>query len=358
MQNKQARGVTTGARIWGDGSVSESEQGAGRKVTLREVAEAAGVSISTASRALSGAAGISRAVRARVQSVAGELNYAGAAGGALTITIISNLNMMESGAGEFVQSLMRGIEGEALRQGIPLSLSLLGPGRAVAIDRDAPPAGVLLLSLQDEAVIARLRELDLPSVIVNGREPLMQLDTVAPANRTGGHLAARHLIGLGHRRVLMLSCSSRPTIRDRVAGYSNAMSAAGIDTDGLIIDLPAMRTDVAYTAVKARLEQPGGRDFTAIQCCNDTSAFGAMTAVLDTGLRIPQDVSIVGFDDIPAAAMNSCPLTTIRVDSDELGASGVRRLIERIKTPGAPRDYTEYEVELVVRDSSGMAAQP
>ena len=116
-----------------------------------------------------------------------------------------------------------------------------------------------------------------------------------------------------------------------------------------------VRTDVAYAAVKGRLEQPQGRDFTAIQCCNDASAFGAMTAVMEAGLRIPEDVSIVGFDDIPTASMSSCPLSTVWVECEQLGASAVRRLVERMKAPDALTTYTEYAVRLVVRDSSGPA---
>jgi DNA-binding LacI/PurR family transcriptional regulator len=340
-----------------DVAAGEAARGPAPRVTLREISEAAGVSISTASRALSGAGGISPAVRARVQAAAERLNYAGAS--ASTITIVSNLNVMETGAGDFVQALMRGIEREARELGIGLSLSLLGPNPTATPESDSGSTGFLLLSMQDEGVIGRLHESGLPGVIVNGREPRMRLDAVAPANRMGGYLGAQHLIELGHRRILMLAYSPRPTIRDRLAGYRKAMREARIEeAEDLVVELSAMRTDVAYVAVKARLERPGGRDFTAIQCCNDVSAFGAMTALLEAGLRIPEDVSLMGFDDIPTAQMTTVPLTTIRVESEDLGASGVRRLVERIRTPGAPTTYTEYAVTLITRDSTAPARQP
>lgn len=325
------------------------------KVTLREIAEEAGVAISTASRALSGAPGISAVVRARVQSAAEQLNYAGSAAASTTFTIVSNLNVMEVGAGDFVQGLMRGIESECRELGISLSLSLLGPGRPAALDGEgAAPDGYLLLSMQDETVIEHLLRRRIPGVIVNGREPTMRLDAVAPANRAGGYLAARHLLDLGHERILALTYSPRPTIRDRQVGYIEALREAGVAiADDLVVELAAMRTDVAYAVVKARLERPAGRDFTAIQCCNDASAFGAMTAVFEAGLRVPHDISIVGFDDIPTAAMTSCPLSTIRVDCDGLGASGVRRLAERIKHRDALTTYTEYAVQLVARELTG-----
>lgn len=335
----------------------DTARGPGR-VTLRAISEAAGVSISTASRALSGAGGISPAVRARVQSTAERLNYAGAVG-VSTITIVSTLNIMESGAGDFVQALMRGIEREARDLGVALTLNLLGPGRGAAIDTEGASVGYLLLSMQEEPVIESLTARGLPAVIVNGREPLMRLDSVAPANRTGGYLAARHLVDLGHRRILTLAYSPRPTIRDRLAGHRKAMREAGaVDEDDLVVELSAMRTDIAYSVVRDRLARPGGRDFTAIQCCNDASAIGAMTALLEAGVRVPEDVSIIGFDDIPTAAMTSCPLTTIRVDCEDVGASGVRRLMERIRNPDARTTYTEYAVDLVVRDSTGPVSAP
>lgn len=328
------------------------------KVTLREIAEEAGVAISTASRALSGAPGISAVVRARVQSAAEQLNYAGASTASTTLTIVSNLNVMEVGAGDFVQGLMRGIEKECRDQGIVLSLSLLGPGRPAALDGGGPaPDGYLLLSMQDESVIEYLVRRRVPAVIVNGREPTMRLDAVAPANRAGGYLAARHLLDLGHRRILALAYSPRPTIRDRLSGHTEALREAAVAIeDGLLVELAAMRTDVAYAVVKARLERSGGRDFTAIQCCNDASAFGAMTAILEAGLRVPRDISIVGFDDIPTAAMTSCPLSTIRVDCEGLGANSVRRLVDRIRHRDALTTYTEYAVQLVARESTGPAA--
>ncbi|MDN3721970.1 hypothetical protein QW131_29280 [Roseibium salinum] len=98
-------------------------------------------------------------------------------------------------------------------------------------------------SMQDEDLIQGLHERGIPAVIVNGREPLMRLDAVAPANRTGGYLGAHHLVELGHRRILTLSHSRRPTIRDRIAGSRKAMRETGIgEADDLTIDLEAMRS--------------------------------------------------------------------------------------------------------------------
>lgn len=324
------------------------------RVTLRDIAEAVGVSISTASRALSGAPGISVDVRSRIQSTAERLNYAGVVTG--TATVISELDVPDGSAGEFVLAVQRGIEKRARELGLALSVTHAGPSSLAWLEPDDGTSGYLLLSMQREDIIEHLSARAVPAVIVNGREPLMRLDAVAPANHTGGYLGARHLLELGHRRILVLAHSPRPTIRDRMAGSRRAMEEVGLAADGdLTIELEAMRTDLAYKAVKGRIAARGGCDFTAILCYNDSCAFGAMAALTEAGLSVPGDVSIIGFDDIPTAALNSVPLTTIRVEAEDIGARSVTRLIERMRGQDGLATYTETAVRLVVRDSTGPA---
>ena len=335
------------------GKGAEATAPSGR-VTLRDIAEAVGVSISTASRALSGAPGISGDVRSRIQSAAGRLNYAGAFAG--TATVISDLHVADGSAGEFMLAVQRGMEKRARELGLTLSVTHAVPSSMAWLEPDDGTSGYLLLSMQREDIIQHLWSRAVPAVIVNGREPLMRLDAVAPANRTGGYLGAHHLLQLGHTHILMLAHSPRPTIRDRMAGSRRAMQEAGLEDLGdLVIELEAMRTDLAYAAVKERIAAKGGSDFTAILCYNDSCAFGAIAALTEAGLSVPGDVSVVGFDDIPTAALNSVPLTTIRVDAEDIGARSVSRLIERIRSQDSLATYTETEVRLVVRESTGPA---
>ncbi len=335
------------------GKTAEAAAPSGR-VTLRHIADAVGVSISTASRALNGAPGISGDVRSRVQSAAERLNYAGVFAG--TATVISDLQVADGSAGEFILAVQRGMEKRARELGLTLSVTHAVPSSMAWLELDAGTSGYLLLSTQDEDIIQHISSRAIPAVIVNGREPLMRLDAVAPANRTGGYLSARHLIQLGHTRILTLAHSPRPTIRDRMAGSRKAMQEGGLEAFGdLEIDLDAMRTDLAYVAVKQRIAAKGGADFTAILCFNDSCAFGAMAALTEAGLSVPGDVSVVGFDDIPTAALTSVPLTTIRVDAEDIGARSVSRLIERMRSQDKLATYTETAVKLVVRDSTGPA---
>ncbi|MBU1175432.1 MAG: LacI family transcriptional regulator [Alphaproteobacteria bacterium] len=326
------------------------------RVTLRDIAEAVGVSVSTASRALNGAPGISGDVRSRIQSTAERLNYAGALPGITQLSVLTDLHLAEADTGEFNQAVHRGIQRRARELGISLTVTLIGPAGFAQIEPAGEPSGYLLLSMQREDFVQTLHERGIPAVIVNGREPLMRLDAVAPANGTGGYLSAHHLIELGHTRILTLAHSERPTIRDRMRGTHRAMRESGIRADDdLVVELEVLRTDVAYRAVKRRIEERGGADFTAVQCFNDACAFGAIAALAETGLNVPGDVSVIGFDDISTAALNSVPLTTVRVESEDIGARSVNRLVERIRLKDGLATYTETAVRLIVRDSTAPA---
>jgi DNA-binding LacI/PurR family transcriptional regulator len=322
------------------------------RVTLRDVAESMGVSVSTASRALSGAPGISADVRKKIQLAAENLGYSGATK-AYSIVVAIDVHAIESGAGEFLQAVQRGIEMESNLLGLNLSFQHVVLKSTPLHELNGAADGYIMLSLQDESVVRHFAESKMPAVIVNGREPRMRLDAIAPANRTGGYLGTMHLVDLGHRDILFLNHSKRPTIRDRMLGNRRALSEAGLDPDAMqTIDLPEMRTDVAFQEVTSFLSDNGPDGITAIQCCNDASAFGTIAALSEFGLRVPDDISVVGFDDIPAAALNATPLTTLHVATQDLGARGVRRLLERIQNRDQLVTYTETAVSLVARSST------
>ena len=161
------------------------------RVTLRDIADAVGVSISTASRALNGAPGISGNVRLRIQSAAERLNYAGAFAG--TATVISDLQVADGSAGEFILAVQRGVEKRARELGLTLSVTHAVPSSMAWLEPDEGTSGYLLLSMQREDIIQHLSSRAVPAVIVNGREPLMRLDAVAPG-QPDGRLSRRRII--------------------------------------------------------------------------------------------------------------------------------------------------------------------
>lgn len=326
------------------------------KVTLKEIAKAADVSISTVSRALKGGRGISKSVNDRIQNVADQLGYSGISVPDVRVHILSTMNKTEVGHVEFIQGLMTGINAECKALAIVPTLSMVHQGQHELLsstDKGKRQA-YLILSFQDEDLLNQLTEKNIPAVLVNGFDPLMRIVAVAPANRLGGRLAVQHLIDHGHRKILNMTSTDRSTICQRLDGFKEGLAQANLTFDpGLVIDLEAMRTDIAYMAMKKRLQEKGGADFTAVQCCNDSVAFGTMTALLESGFRIPEDISIIGFDDIPTASMASSPLTTIHVGREALGALSVKRLMEQMRNPDDAKTYTECAVKLVQRASTG-----
>lgn len=332
-------------------TTKSADANGGKRVTLQDVARHVGVSVSTASRALSGSSSISVDVRENVRNAARELNYG--SGKSHTISVVIDIKALEGGLGEFIQSVQRGIEEESIRLGIRLSFLHIASTSTTVLTQLGETDGILLLSLQNEELIKELSQKEIPAVIVNGRERLMRLESIAPANRTGGLLGTNHLIEMGHRNILFLNHEGRPTIRDRLLGSQRALESAHIDPKKLqMIDLREMRTDIAYDEVSTWLKAGKHRGVTAIQCCNDASAMGAIAALNEAGVSVPREISVLGFDDISAAALISPPLTTIRVDTKDLGARSVRHLIKRIKKPKDPVTYVETAVSLIERGST------
>ncbi len=331
-----------------------------KKITLQDVAAQAGVSVSTASRAFKGSKGISSPVHEKILSVAEELGYISASRPDIDITILSNMNMSEVGHVEFFNGIMNGIQNECSSLGIKPTASLITPGQKFS---ELPflkeeKQACLVLSLQNNELIDVLVENNIPSFIVNGFDPLMRLSSVAPANGFGGRIAAEHLINLGHQRILQLTFTDRATICQRQAGFRQALEAAGLkQKDDWIVNVEAMRTDTGYTAMKEFLQKHKSAGITAVQCCNDSVALGAMAAAAEAGYRIPEDISFIGFDDISTAAMASPPLTTVRVEREEMGKWAVRRLMDQVENGEGMMMHTELGLTLTSRDSTTKVSQ-
>lgn len=323
-----------------------------RRVQQREIAERAGVSVSTVSRVLNNAPGISEPIQQKVLAAAAELGYQRAE--AKRPSRLQNVSLLTSlplapGLDPFHADVLSGVEQACSREGLHLSYATFGGGASsteITVERLRQNGvdGLLLLSVDELAVIEQARALSVPMVMINVDQRELPLDTFLPDNRLGGLLAVRHLIANGHRRILHITSSQRRTIRRRTEAYQAALAEAGIPYDpGLVIDV-SINPETAYEAMRQRLAQ-GAPDFTAAFCANDLAAMGLMRAAQEAGLRIPQDLSVVGFDDIATAAFLSPPLTTVRIEAAELANLAVRRLIDRATTP----DLTPIRVSLACR---------
>jgi DNA-binding LacI/PurR family transcriptional regulator len=325
-------------------------------VTVRDVARAAGVSAGTVSRALKNEPGLTEETRQRICRLADEMGYdiARLRGKRLRrVVFLLHSQHNTAAASPFYLPMLQGAEAACRRYGIVLSFLTVGPGPGLFEQlRMHAPDGIICAGYFEPEVVQALHETGKPLVLIDMK--LRGQCSVNPDNHMGGHLATRHLIELGRSRIGLLCGSlSHYSIRERARGFRQALFDAGMLADPrLEVALPeGMDPDVgAWEAMSSLLALPQPPD--AVFCFNDSAALVAMRCCLAHGLKVPHDVSIVGFDDIDAATQGHRPLTTLRVDKKALGALGVDLLLKvQGDESGAVLEQV-VPVELVVRGST------
>jgi LacI family transcriptional regulator len=332
-------------------------------VTLKTVAREAGVSASTASRIINGTVNVSDELRSKVEAAIAKFNFRPnaaarglALGKSLTIGVITQA--MDS---PFYGEGLCGIEYGLQQHGYaPLFMS--GNWRE---DEETRCMEELINRGVDGIIMfaGRLRDADLKAyarklpIVVTGR-PLRArgLFSLQVDDRNGALLAMRHLLELGHRRIAFIAgTENHPDANERLAGYRQALEAAGIGFDPALVAVGDFHEAGGMQAVDRLLES--GARFTALFCVNDQSAYGACLALFRKGLRVPDDVSVVGFDDLPASAYRVPPLTSIRQSVRQLGECSAAAMLQLIG--GRKPQITLPAVELVVRESTRrLARQP
>ena len=338
-----------------------------RRPTLDDVAEAVGVSRATVSNAYNRPDQLSAQLREQILRVAGELGYPGPnptarslatnRTGAIAFLLDSSLSAAFSDPALSItlDALAKTVEptGNAL---------LLLPGREA---QEGPPASRVLAAQADIAVaysladgtpaLEAVRARGLPLVVID-QPPLPDTARVGCDDRGGAALAARHLVERGHRRFGILAAprvSGRTSAfhgtRERLAGYLDTLSAAGI-TDISVAEAPWLSASTARAAATELLTASARP--TALLCMSDQLAFAAIAAAHRLGLRVPADVSIVGFDDTPQAAWSEPPLTTVRQDLAGKGRVAGELVMALLADPAAVPPPVQLPVSLAVREST------
>jgi LacI family transcriptional regulator len=206
-----------------------------------------------------------------------------------------------------------------------------------------------------------MRERGVHVVAVDSHPEVAGMDTVYVDNAEGGRLAARHLVELGHRDIVMLrAVSDRPSIASRCAGFREELRLHGIDVPDkqLFVDAKAFTFIGAYERAKKLFE--ARPTVTAVAAANDELAAGVIRAAHEAGKRIPEDLSVMGFDDIIMSNYLDPPLTSISYDKEQMGRVAMGRLIDRVNGQIAESESlrahkTELPVWVVARDSTGPA---
>lgn len=329
---------------------------ADRPAVMTDVARLAGVSHQTVSRVLNDSSQVRPETRERVLAAVAELGYRP---NAMARGLVSRRSKM-LGVVTFdtvlygPASTLLGIERAARAAGYGVSIATLervdrlGVLDAVNMLADQGVDGVIIIAPQLAAAAALH---NLPAQLVAVAVEAGQ-DAGLPAASVdqfeGARLAVQHLLDLGHRTVWHISGESDSIeARDRMDGWGRTLEAAGA------VIPPAIGGDWSarsgYRAGLMLADQPG---VTAVFAGNDQMALGLLRAFAERGIRVPQDVSVVGFDDIPEAAYLSPPLTTVRQDFDEVGRRSIRLLLELLESEGHAPDPSLVVPELVVRESS------
>jgi LacI family transcriptional regulator len=340
------------------GSADATRRGT-RRTSISDVARHAGVSLGTVSNVLNRPDRVSATTRDRVQQAIEALSFV-PNGSARTLragTITTVGAILLDIANPFFTEVARGIEDRLSQDDYTLMLASSDedPGREHRYLRLFEEHGVLgVLVTPAEAEIDHLRDLQrrgVQVVLLDRRSPIPEISSVAVDDVAGADMAVAHLLELGHRRIGFIN--GPPTIEqcvDRRAGMVRALAAAGLDESAMVeIEVPFLNADggeAGATELLARDDRP-----TALFCVNDLTALGAMRTLRAHGLRIPQDVAVVGYDDVNFASMLTTPLTSVRQPTHELGRTAADLLL-RAAGGGSEPTHVEFQPELVVRASS------
>jgi LacI family transcriptional regulator len=330
--------------------------------TIRDVAKQAGVSLGTASNVLNNKGNVSAEVRNRVLSAVHSLGYKHpvrmTAASNVPLSVIGVISKWEPARpiNPFYSHVIAGIDRECQRHNLSLMYAnvdvdeLNRPNTLPPMLLERQVDGIIMLGTFVEDTIHRVgKSVNMPIVLVDGYAPGSVYDSIISDNLMGAFNAVKYLIDLGHRHIGLVGSTADgyPSIRERRKGYFKALRAAGIQEE-FTEDSPLSRAG-GYNATVALLQR--APFITAIFACNDEVAIGAMTAAREMGRAIPDDLSLIGFDDIDLAQEISPTLTTVHVDKVLMGVLAVRHLRDRSESPGRPALTTTLGTNLIIRES-------
>jgi DNA-binding LacI/PurR family transcriptional regulator len=331
--------------------------------TIKRVAEHAGVSIATVSRAFASPQAVSDELRARVHEAARLLNYRPSrAARTLRVGTSQAIGVVIPDLqNPFFTDVVRGIDGVLQAAGYTLLLSNADEDAARERDvletfRAEGVAGIIFVPIN--AARDTYRQLLAPPVrtVAVDRLPLsLRVDLVTVDNVEGTRNGVAHLIAMGHREVALLSGPSKhSTAMEREQGYQLALRAAGLPMRPELVYRGDFRESGGYDGIKVLMALPHRP--TAVFVANNLMTLGALRALHEIGLRIPDEVALVGFDDMPWATSLNPPLTAVSQPAQEIGSSAAELLLDRIARPDQAIRHLILETKLVVRASCGASS--
>ncbi|MFI6227674.1 LacI family DNA-binding transcriptional regulator [Micromonospora echinospora] len=329
-----------------------------RPVTIAYIAESAGVSIPTVSKVINGRSGVAADTRARVEALVRQYGYrkpAPTQRSRMLELVFDELGDM------WGVEIIRGVERVAREHRLGVVLTEFGPQRNAVrywIDDTLTrrPACIVTVAQLAEDQHDQLRARGIPFVVF---DPTVELPDDVPfvgaTNWTGGRTATRHLVELGHRRIAMIAGPDQVLCcRARLDGYRSALEAAGLPVESDLVVRADLTREGGHAAALGLLDRP--QRPTAIFASNDLQALGVYQAARVLGLSVPRDLSVVGFDDLPVAALVDPPLTTVRQPLTEMAATATELALALGRGERTPRVGLELATTLSVRGSTAPPA--
>jgi DNA-binding LacI/PurR family transcriptional regulator len=332
-----------------------------RKITVRDVAQLAGVSDATVSRVFNNYNGISRKHRQAVMDAAEQLGYTPKkpANRRVINHIAFCLRQLDQGSSQasnhYFSQILRGVQDECARRDIRVQLLTVTAGSALITDiqravRQGTIDALLLVNLLSPVLIEPFLSLELPTVLIEDYFNWLPVDAVISDGFNGVSAAMRYLLGNGHQQIAFIDGPHEHyQARMRYLAYRQTLEAAHIPYDSDLVAQGGLIIEGGRDAMRHILAT--GKPFTAVMCSNDSSAFGAIQVLRERGYAIPDDVSVIGHDDVEAAPLVTPPLTTLHAQRTAIGRLAVSRLIERATSPDSIASLFLTQETLVERMS-------
>lgn len=357
--------MTMRAQSWGNSvqkkpSVRSRTGSVARAATVKDVAQAAGVSIATVSRVVNGTSPVSAETRQRILDAIGALNYVPHSGARSMVTRRTDLigMLLPDIHGEFFSEVVRGVDEAARKRGLHIIVSNVSGNmeedeRVVSAMSGRVDGLLLMVPDTETAMIAQRLPRDIPVVLMNtpveGRPNALTID-----NHAGAMTAMAHLARQGRERVAHIAGPEHNIdAMERLRGYRDGLEAHFSGAAPIVLpgDFSQSAGHEAGLRIAAMAQRPD-----AIFAANDMMAIGCILALAEAGVRVPEDIAVIGFDDIPLAGLVRPALTTIRLQMAEFGRRALARLVESLDDPLADaRPAEAMQPVLVVRDSCGAA---
>ncbi len=327
-----------------------------RRVTIRDVAERAGVSVATVSKVINGRYGVAVETTQRVQRAIDDLGYeASLAAQSLRNHRTNVIGVLVADFEPFSSEVLKGAADAIRGTGFELVVYSAGGRVGEHVGWERRYLSRLSGTLIDGAILVTPTVTDVsygaPIVAIDPHTGPSEMPTVDSDNWHGACLGVSHLLELGHRRIGMIT--GRPDLQSaqlRENGYRDALTAAGLPIDERLIQLGAFDPDVARDAAHRLLTMADPP--TAIFAANDLSAITAMEAAAALRLRVPDDLSLVGFDNVPESALASPPLTTVEQPIRQMGQRAMELLVRLIREEPVEVNHIRLATRLVQRQST------